>query len=988
MTLNGGLGDVTQKNINLLQDSSEKISAVLKDCQTQSIWVVTLANEFGTPVPPNTPSAFDTFHAFEVTTTGVNTTSVKSSVIPAASDPRGYLKFSPDGTKLASANARSGLFLYDFDLENGSIASPSTQLTLSSPNSAFFPYGIEFSPSGQFLYVSTSNDFFDQNNPSANNNPANHFSSLFQFDITSPNIQASSVTLDQRNSYRSALQLGPDGKIYRTTSLTYPQGLSFLSVINNPNEAGQNCDYENNAIQLLNNSRQGLPPFITSFFTETIDIINDPTITTTDFLPLCNGDSFTLSADDIPGATYTWSIDGVEQPLPPVPYEYEVTGNGLYEVLIELNTGDCETFRGEALVQYSTFPEAFTPTTSIQVCDDDGSNNGIFSFNNFDQQLNAILGVGQSPLDYSVRYFTTLNDANLGENEISFPFTNDVNNQEIFVRVENRNNSNCFVTNDTNTGLPISFFLEVFDTPAIDNLSIVTECDTLGNPTDGIITLTLTDFNAEIYGNQDPNSYTISYHNNQNDANNNDDPLPTSYTTEPFNDELFVRIENDLNPNCYTTGRIPIEVNITPVANDTRIFQCDEDGIPNGLTIFNLTEVIDIITDTDPNSSVVFYENMSNAIAETNPLDATSYANISNPQTIVAKVTNTISSCVNFSEVNLEASVTSANDANLSICDTDGTEDGFTLFNLSEADGQVLEGLPTGLDLEYYKTFNDALLETNPLPNDYTNETAFTQTIFVRVENNNDCYGINEVVLEVLGLPNVETEFETLYCLNTFPEPIILTGGVFDDVPNNYYYNWSTGETTKDIQVSTPGTYTVRVTSVFGCSKERTIIVEASNIATIDTVDITDASENNTVTILVSGEGDYEYAINDVQGPYQSSNIFQNVAPGIYTVFVRDTNGCGITEEMISVIGFPKFFTPNGDSQNDFWQVKGISNQFQPGTQVRIFDRHGKLLAQLDPTGSGWDGTYNGNPMPNSDYWFSVILEDGRQFTSHFSLKR
>jgi len=986
MTLNGGLGDVTQKNINLLQDSSEKISAVLKDCQTQSIWVVTLANEFGTPVPPNTPSAFDTFHAFEVTTTGVNTTAVKSSVIPAASDPRGYLKFSPDGTKLASANARSGLFLYDFDLENGSIASPSTQLTLSSPNSAFFPYGIEFSPSGQFLYVSTSNDFFDQNNPSANNNPANHFSSLFQFDITSPNIQASSVTLDQRNSYRSALQLGPDGKIYRTTSLTYPQGLSFLSVINNPNEAGQNCDYENNAIQLLNNSRQGLPPFITSFFTETIDIINDPTITTTDFLPLCNGDSFTLSADDIPGATYTWSIDGVEQPLPPVPYEYEVTGNGLYEVLIELNTGDCEIFEGQALVEYSGFPEAFTPPNII-VCDDQG-NDGIFTFSDFNEQIDDILGTAQDPLDYTIRYYLSANDANTATDEITFPFSNVSNNQEIFVRVESAGNGNCFVSNDTNTGQPISFFIEVFDTPMIIRLNDLNECDNDGDTTDGIISVTFSDFNAEIYGSQNQNDFSISYHTTQLDANSGNNPLPNNYQTQAFNDVIFVRIENDVNTDCYVTDSFSIAINLSPTANDASIFQCDEDGTPDGLTTFNLSELNSIVTNAVPETEVDYYRTMNDAITESNVLDTNSYSNASNPQILTARVTNTTTGCFSFSEVTLEVSATSANDAYLGVCDTDGAEDGVTLFNLSEANAQVLNGLPTGLDLEYYKTFNDALLETNPLPNDYTNEIAFTQTIFVRVENNNDCYGINEVVLEVLGLPNVETEFETLYCLNTFPEPIILTGGVFDDVPNNYYYNWSTGETTKDIQVTVPGTYTVRVTSVFGCSKERTIIVEASNIATIDTVDITDASENNTVTILVSGEGDYEYAINDVQGPYQSSNTFQNVAPGIYTVFVRDTNGCGITEEMISVIGFPKFFTPNGDSQNDFWQVKGISNQFQPGSQVRIFDRHGKLLAQLDPTGSGWDGTYNGNPMPNNDYWFSVTLEDGRQFTSHFSLKR
>ena len=48
----------------------------------------------------------------------------------------------------------------------------------------------------------------------------------------------------------------------------------------------------------------------------------------------------------------------------------------------------------------------------------------------------------------------------------------------------------------------------------------------------------------------------------------------------------------------------------------------------------------------------------------------------------------------------------------------------------------------------------------------------------------------------------------------------------------------------------------------------------------------------------------------------------------------------------------------------------------------------GKLLKELDPVGEGWDGTFIGRPMPQSDYWFRVFLEDGREFKGHFSLVR
>jgi gliding motility-associated-like protein len=104
---------------------------------------------------------------------------------------------------------------------------------------------------------------------------------------------------------------------------------------------------------------------------------------------------------------------------------------------------------------------------------------------------------------------------------------------------------------------------------------------------------------------------------------------------------------------------------------------------------------------------------------------------------------------------------------------------------------------------------------------------------------------------------------------------------------------------------------------------------------------------------------------------------------------VRDTkNNCGIVEEVVSVIGFPLFFTPNDDSYNDTWQVFGTSNQFQANTTIFIYDRYGKLLKQLDPTGPGWNGIYNGRKLPSNDYWFHVTLQDGRVFRSHFALKR
>ena len=86
--------------------------------------------------------------------------------------------------------------------------------------------------------------------------------------------------------------------------------------------------------------------------------------------------------------------------------------------------------------------------------------------------------------------------------------------------------------------------------------------------------------------------------------------------------------------------------------------------------------------------------------------------------------------------------------------------------------------------------------------------------------------------------------------------------------------------------------------------------------------------------------------------------------------------------------GYKKFFTPNGDGIHDTWRILGIREDFQPNSRVYIFDRYGKLLKELDPVTEGWDGTYLGRPMPQTDYWFRVFLEDGREFKGHFSLVR
>ncbi|KAF2519070.1 T9SS type B sorting domain-containing protein, partial [Flavobacterium salilacus subsp. salilacus] len=134
-------------------------------------------------------------------------------------------------------------------------------------------------------------------------------------------------------------------------------------------------------------------------------------------------------------------------------------------------------------------------------------------------------------------------------------------------------------------------------------------------------------------------------------------------------------------------------------------------------------------------------------------------------------------------------------------------------------------------------------------------------------------------------------------------------------------------------------------------------------------------SDNQTITISTEGYGEYEYQLD--YGPWQDSNVFTNVAPGLHEVHIRDTGACSehiVTITDVSIIDYPRFFTPNGDGYNDYWNIYGLSNQ--GGAEIYIFDRYGKLIKQISSQSEGWDGTYNGSPLPADDYWFTVTFNE------------
>ena len=461
-----------------------------------------------------------------------------------------------------------------------------------------------------------------------------------------------------------------------------------------------------------------------------------------------------------------------------------------------------------------------------------------------------------------------------------------------------------------------------------------------------------------------------------------------TYTvTEPGTYTVEVGLAN----GCISYGEVVIEYAPLPVGQDAILIECDVDF--DGLTTYNLFDAADdLINNNNALQVLDFYLTELDALNATNPI--TNPANFQNTtpfQTLFARIVN-VANCYDIVSLELQTSNNVLNIPDLLACDGDLT-DGLANFTLNEIASSIENQIPIDATISYYETVEDAFNDNNQLPNNYENTSPNSQTIYVKVESNNQCYSISTSNLVVLYTPLLEEDETIIYCTNTYPETITLFGGVLNDLPNNYYYEWLFNGITTEVNttfnnINEAGIYTVIVTDPNGCSSSRTIIVNPSSAAVIENISIVGIAPNNTVTINISGEGTYEFALDNSNGIYQANNTFTNVPMGLHTVFVRDTNGCSITEEIISVLGFPKFFTPNGDGENDFWQIIGLENQIITVESVQIFNRYGQLISNLSTTIRGWDGKLKGNNLPSDDYWFIAKFRDGKTYTGHFALRR
>jgi len=262
----------------------------------------------------------------------------------------------------------------------------------------------------------------------------------------------------------------------------------------------------------------------------------------------------------------------------------------------------------------------------------------------------------------------------------------------------------------------------------------------------------------------------------------------------------------------------------------------------------------------------------------------------------------------------------------------------------------------------------------------------------------NGCKG-NPITIVITVNPSPQPVLEDgIICVQeatgTTYKNYLLDTGLSDSL---YDFNWFkesvkiSGASESTYEATAEGLYSVIATNtITSCVSQEVYATVIPNYPGLSlTTIVTDAfTPEATISVdVLGGTGPFLYRLDD--GPLQSSNVFVGVSSGVHKVWVEDGQGCTNLSREVTVIDYPRYFTPNGDGFNDSWNVVGLNDQ--PEAKIYIFDRYGKLLKQISTIGEGWNGTFNGHELPATDYWFTIeYLENNstKVFKAHFALKR
>ena len=252
------------------------------------------------------------------------------------------------------------------------------------------------------------------------------------------------------------------------------------------------------------------------------------------------------------------------------------------------------------------------------------------------------------------------------------------------------------------------------------------------------------------------------------------------------------------------------------------------------------------------------------------------------------------------------------------------------------------------------------------------------------------CPQTDSIPVAVRENPSIKMEDDIFVCSGN---GIAFDPTVSGDDVDTYHWINPDGDTiahTQKLTIKTEpvsGTYTFVAVSQF-CGEA--VGTQKVDIAALPELLIDSLSINSRKLVPVGRAGQFEFKVDN--NDWSTQDVYENLTYDYpHTAFVRDELGCeGMTIFVVTAppIAIPDYFTPSEDGLNDTWDLSTIMDAY-PNTKVTIYDRTGKVVAVLEGDVTDWDGTYNGYPLPSTDYWYLInVPEIRRQFTGHFTLIR
>jgi gliding motility-associated-like protein len=414
------------------------------------------------------------------------------------------------------------------------------------------------------------------------------------------------------------------------------------------------------------------------------------------------------------------------------------------------------------------------------------------------------------------------------------------------------------------------------------------------------------------------------------------------------------------------------------------LIECDENF--DGLSIFNLNSIRAKITNPELNEELFFYKSQNDLVNDNQIEDPKKFQNTEPNQEIFVKVIN-INGCFESTSFKVIARFVALGTIDdFFVCeDSDGI--------IGNAQGQfetsILEntikkqlGIANTTSLSFYPTYLDAQTNLNEFAALFSYPSS---TIFIKAkEADSSCGGIQSLKINVNLEPIINLEDSYTICFNpNLKAPIILSASASND---SFEWKNNSGNVihrNKDFTLNAIGDFSLTVYKTENgllCSNTKTFTVKNPESPVFSNVLVnTEDETNNIVEVSLTGNSTYEFSLDNINFFGNSTSYtFTNVNPGLRTVYVRDLNTCEQSiQTNVSVIGFKKFFTPNGDGENDFWNVNGLDKAFFKSVNVTIFNRYGKVIASItDFTSQGWDGTFNGKRLAPNNYWFKATIID------------